>query len=172
MAQPLCVRLLVCVLQLTWTHTLWLLYGRAYFEFSVRHDSSFALCVIIFSQSVHFLVAFSTLSLLLHCSTGCFQLTKYAVDLSLKGSPYWMAPEVFKFMLVVINWLCLLSNLSSYPLFPGFAVYDAEWFKPRACLCCGHMECRLYCYWDADWKTAMERIWWGKHPNCCICNYF
>ena len=44
-----------------------------------------------------------------------FQLTGQSNDLSLKGSPYWMAPEVFHYLehLQIFRWLMHKNNLFS-----------------------------------------------------------
>lgn len=48
------------------------------------------------------------------------QLTGHVADLSLKGSPYWMAPEVYYISLLHITLLCvilfLINTYFSYSL--------------------------------------------------------
>ena len=85
---------------------------KGLYGFSVRHDYFFSFCVIIFllQLCIFWLYSFFALTYMV----GSFQLTKYAVDLSLKGSPYWMAPEVPTIMFMIKSRLCLLSNLFSY----------------------------------------------------------
>lgn len=95
------------------------------------------------------------------------QITSASSMLSFKGSPYWMAPEVWSspYLLDACSLFYvggIFSSASScchrYVMFcmiPG--CYEYMWLQS----CSGYMELGMYNSWNGYIKTTLESVWRG-----------
>lgn len=96
----------------------------------------------------------------------CIQLAGQSYNLSLKGSPYWMAPEVLH---IAIPWTWVCIQLVPFPSFldsdyccAGHASCVAKWCQSWTCSGRWYMEFGLYHHWNAEWKTSLEWFYRGE----------
>lgn len=101
-------------------------------------------------------------------NTLFLQLTEKSYELSLKGSPYWMAPEVIYLLYYLWSFRWVMSNAVPLFFYCNLFIEAHESFhkeRVQSWHCHGHwyMELRVHYHWNADRKTSLERIWRGEH---------
>lgn len=88
------------------------------------------------------------------------QLTGQAAELSLKGSPYWMAPEVPSF--ATLNRVECGFDSDITICSAAYASCNAEGQQLWSCTCSWYLESGLYDHWNVHRKTSLEWLWGRK----------